>query len=412
MPEGGGNEEHTGLDGGDDDNHNCSGCNLDDEGNVEGDSDDNHNHNHNHNHIDDDEDKNKENQNAVCNHDCDGESIGSVKKNENDQGDNDVDSGEDSDRDGDGDCDDNLHLEGTLSLDKANSTHDAQTCVQVVRAECSPDTYATDCRGRGDNLRKRPRAGLREVTTRPAKAVVLGGTCEESLSASGASRQDSGSVTRAVPPHLHGGGALSPRCVQAGAHLCAGSVPCAVKEDIKIVEAVARKTEAKTHEEDAGEEDNDMEAGSVVEGDAEMEIEVDGSSEVDADDDVGGVGDDVGGGDCDAEESETASIQREGAAVSSIATPSGGPMHLLHRVTIVHPSAVPAAITGALACAKDAESCRKRRAEAMERFRRKKAVRCYGRRVRYQIRKRIATTRPRVNGRFAKRSDLDAVKVG
>lgn len=50
---------------------------------------------------------------------------------------------------------------------------------------------------------------------------------------------------------------------------------------------------------------------------------------------------------------------------------------------------------------------RKRRAEAMERFRRKKAVRCYGRRVRYQIRKRIATTRPRVNGRFARRADAE-----
>lgn len=51
---------------------------------------------------------------------------------------------------------------------------------------------------------------------------------------------------------------------------------------------------------------------------------------------------------------------------------------------------------------------RKRRAEAMERFRRKKAVRCFGRqRVRYQIRKRIATTRPRVNGRFARRADAE-----
>lgn len=54
-------------------------------------------------------------------------------------------------------------------------------------------------------------------------------------------------------------------------------------------------------------------------------------------------------------------------------------------------------------------SVRQRRAEAMERFKRKKALRCYGRRVRYQIRKRIATTRPRVNGRFARRSDVGAV---
>lgn len=82
-----------------------------------------------------------------------------------------------------------------------------------------------------------------------------------------------------------------------------------------------------------------------------------------------------------------------------------------HRVTILHPSSVPAAITNALANAKDAETCRKRRAEAMERFRRKKAVRCYGRRVRYQIRKRIATTRPRVNGRFAKRSDVEHTQI-
>lgn len=50
---------------------------------------------------------------------------------------------------------------------------------------------------------------------------------------------------------------------------------------------------------------------------------------------------------------------------------------------------------------------KKRRAEAMERFRKKKAVRCYGRKVRYQIRKRIATTRPRVNGRFARREDAE-----
>lgn len=54
-------------------------------------------------------------------------------------------------------------------------------------------------------------------------------------------------------------------------------------------------------------------------------------------------------------------------------------------------------------------SFKQRRAEAMERFRKKKAMRRYGRRVRYQIRKRIATTRPRVNGRFARRSDVGAV---
>lgn len=54
---------------------------------------------------------------------------------------------------------------------------------------------------------------------------------------------------------------------------------------------------------------------------------------------------------------------------------------------------------------RDITLSRKRRAEAMERFRRKKAVRSFGRKVRYQVRKRIATTRPRVNGRFARLAD-------
>lgn len=53
----------------------------------------------------------------------------------------------------------------------------------------------------------------------------------------------------------------------------------------------------------------------------------------------------------------------------------------------------------------DASVTKKRRAEAMARLRQKKAVRKGGKRVRYQIRKRIATTRPRVNGRFARRCD-------
>lgn len=97
--------------------------------------------------------------------------------------------------------------------------------------------------------------------------------------------------------------------------------------------------------------------------------------------------------------------QQQQAAPLSVKTVAWLPA----RATIVHPSTVPAMITNALACAKDPNTCRQRRAEAMERFRRKKAVRCYGRRVRYQIRKRIATTRPRVNGRFAKRSDLEAL---
>lgn len=65
-------------------------------------------------------------------------------------------------------------------------------------------------------------------------------------------------------------------------------------------------------------------------------------------------------------------------------------------------------ITVSLDAPRDAATCKKRRAEAMERFRRKKAVRCYGRKVRYQIRKRIATSRPRVNGRFARRCDAES----
>lgn len=64
-------------------------------------------------------------------------------------------------------------------------------------------------------------------------------------------------------------------------------------------------------------------------------------------------------------------------------------------------------ITLSLNSSRDPAACRKRRAEAMERFRRKKAVRSFSRKVRYQIRKRIATTRPRVNGRFARRCDAD-----
>lgn len=55
----------------------------------------------------------------------------------------------------------------------------------------------------------------------------------------------------------------------------------------------------------------------------------------------------------------------------------------------------------------DASVTKKRRAEAMARLRQKKAMRKGGKRVRYQIRKRIATTRPRVNGRFARRCDAE-----
>lgn len=57
------------------------------------------------------------------------------------------------------------------------------------------------------------------------------------------------------------------------------------------------------------------------------------------------------------------------------------------------------------------ERARQCRAEALVRFRRKKAIRCFGRRVRYECRKRIATTRPRVNGRFAKKTDVDTTKA-
>ncbi len=56
------------------------------------------------------------------------------------------------------------------------------------------------------------------------------------------------------------------------------------------------------------------------------------------------------------------------------------------------------------------ERARQCRAEALVRFRKKKAIRSFGRRVRYECRKRIATTRPRVNGRFAKKSDIEALQ--
>lgn len=56
------------------------------------------------------------------------------------------------------------------------------------------------------------------------------------------------------------------------------------------------------------------------------------------------------------------------------------------------------------------ERARQCRAEALVRFRKKKAIRSFGRKVRYECRKRIATTRPRVNGRFAKKSDVEAKK--
>ncbi|KAJ8907073.1 hypothetical protein NDN08_003555 [Rhodosorus marinus] len=42
------------------------------------------------------------------------------------------------------------------------------------------------------------------------------------------------------------------------------------------------------------------------------------------------------------------------------------------------------------------------RQEALERYRRKKANRCFKKKIRYQCRKRIASDRPRVGGRFAR----------
>lgn len=56
------------------------------------------------------------------------------------------------------------------------------------------------------------------------------------------------------------------------------------------------------------------------------------------------------------------------------------------------------------------ERARQCRVEALVRFRKKKAIRSFGRKVRYECRKRIATTRPRIRGKFAKKSDLEAIK--
>lgn len=56
------------------------------------------------------------------------------------------------------------------------------------------------------------------------------------------------------------------------------------------------------------------------------------------------------------------------------------------------------------------ERARQCRAEALVRFRKKKAIRSFGRKVRYECRKRIATTRPRIRGKFAKKSDVAAIK--
>lgn len=84
---------------------------------------------------------------------------------------------------------------------------------------------------------------------------------------------------------------------------------------------------------------------------------------------------------------------------------SAPPEPLLHLTSLIPNEDVRTSTSSSPQSPPDALSSKQRRAQAMERFRRKKAVRCYGRQVRYQIRKRIATTRPRVNGRFARRTD-------
>mmetsp|Transcript_2951 Transcript_2951/g.9034 ORF Transcript_2951/g.9034 Transcript_2951/m.9034 type:complete len:116 (-) Transcript_2951:199-546(-) len=48
------------------------------------------------------------------------------------------------------------------------------------------------------------------------------------------------------------------------------------------------------------------------------------------------------------------------------------------------------------------EVTRRARGEAIERYRQKRLRRQYGKRIRYQSRKNIARTRPRVKGRFVK----------
>lgn len=47
------------------------------------------------------------------------------------------------------------------------------------------------------------------------------------------------------------------------------------------------------------------------------------------------------------------------------------------------------------------------RAEALERYRVKKARRAYTKRIRYQLRKINADKRPRIKGRFVKKEELD-----
>eukprot|EP00180_Rhodochaete_pulchella_P002332 Plantae.Rhodophyta-Rhodochaete_pulchella.ctg35355.p1 GENE.Plantae.Rhodophyta-Rhodochaete_pulchella.ctg35355~~Plantae.Rhodophyta-Rhodochaete_pulchella.ctg35355.p1 ORF type:complete len:214 (+),score=25.35 Plantae.Rhodophyta-Rhodochaete_pulchella.ctg35355:119-760(+) len=49
------------------------------------------------------------------------------------------------------------------------------------------------------------------------------------------------------------------------------------------------------------------------------------------------------------------------------------------------------------------------RAAAIKRFRAKKAARCFDKRIRYECRKKIAASRPRVGGRFAKKADLQRI---
>uniref|UniRef100_A0A7S1T940 CCT domain-containing protein n=1 Tax=Compsopogon caeruleus TaxID=31354 RepID=A0A7S1T940_9RHOD len=55
------------------------------------------------------------------------------------------------------------------------------------------------------------------------------------------------------------------------------------------------------------------------------------------------------------------------------------------------------------------EEANRARAEAIKRFRLKRAARCFKKKIRYECRKKIAASRPRVGGRFAKKSDLERV---
>ena len=56
------------------------------------------------------------------------------------------------------------------------------------------------------------------------------------------------------------------------------------------------------------------------------------------------------------------------------------------------------------------EGAAARRAAALARYLRKKAERCFAKKVRYQSRKRLADVRPRVKGQFVRLADLQAIE--